>query len=62
MNAESQRRRYSGREGMEELVREREDREAAEKMKAARLKRYGAAPVLQLEIIQLLNDGCWQGS
>jgi hypothetical protein len=42
----------------EELVREREDREAAEKMKAARLKRYEAAPVLQLEITQVLNDGC----
>jgi hypothetical protein len=42
----------------EQLVRERQDQEAAEKMKATRLKRYEAAPVLQLEIIQVLNDGC----
>ena len=40
------------------LVKEREEREFEKKMRAARLQWYEAAPVLQFEIIQVLNDGC----
>jgi hypothetical protein len=42
----------------EELVREREEREAEEKTKAERIKRYEAATPLQIEITQVLKDGC----
>ena len=42
----------------EELVREREEREAEEKTKAERIKRYEAATVLEFEIIQVVKDGC----
>jgi len=40
------------------LAKEREEREFEEKMRAARLQWYEDARVLQLEIIQVLNDGC----
>ena len=33
-------------------------REAVERTKAERIKRYEAATVLQIEIIQVVNDGC----
>ena len=33
-------------------------REAEERTKGERIKRYEDAPVLQVEIIQVLNDGC----
>jgi hypothetical protein len=42
----------------EELVREREEREAEEKTKAERIKRYEAATILEFEIIQVVKDGC----
>ena len=42
----------------EELVREREEREAEEKTKAERIQRYEAATVLEFEIIQVVKDGC----
>jgi hypothetical protein len=40
------------------LAKERAIREAEERMKAERGKRYEAATVLQIEIIQVVNDGC----
>jgi hypothetical protein len=40
------------------LTKEREEQKAEEKMRVARVKRYEAATVLQIEIIQVLNDGC----
>ncbi len=40
------------------LVKEREEREAEEKMKADRIKMYEAATLLEIEISQVLNNGC----
>ena len=40
------------------LVKEREEREAEKKMEADRIKRYEAATVLEIEISQVLNNGC----
>jgi hypothetical protein len=40
------------------LAKEREEQKAEEKMRVARMKRYEAATVLQIEIIQVLDDGC----
>ena len=40
------------------LAKERAMREAVERTKAERIKRYEAATVLQIEIIQVVNDGC----
>ena len=42
----------------EELVREREEQEAEKKTNAERIKRYKAATVLEIEIIQVVKDGC----
>jgi hypothetical protein len=42
----------------QKLAKEREEREFEKKMRAARLQWYEAAPVLQVEIIKVLNDGC----
>jgi hypothetical protein len=40
------------------LAKERAMREAVERTKAERAKRYEAATVLQIEIIQVVKDGC----
>jgi hypothetical protein len=40
------------------LATEREEREAEEKMKADRIKMYEAATLLEIEISQVLNNGC----
>ena len=40
------------------LVKEREEREAEKKMEADRTKRYEAATVPEIEIIQVVKDGC----
>jgi hypothetical protein len=40
------------------LVKEREQRQAEEKIKADRIKTYEAATLLEIEISQVLNDGC----
>jgi hypothetical protein len=40
------------------LVKEREEREAEEKMKADRIKMYEAATLLEIEVSQVLNNGC----
>ena len=40
------------------LIKEREEREAEKKMEADRIKRYEAATVLEIEIIQVVKDGC----
>jgi hypothetical protein len=40
------------------LVKEREEREAEKKMEADRIKRYEAATLLEIEISQVLNNGC----
>ena len=41
-----------------ELAKAREQREAEEKMEAARITRYENAAKLEIEIIQVLGDGC----
>ena len=40
------------------LVKEREEREAEKKMEADRIKEYEAATLLEIEINQVLNNGC----
>ena len=40
------------------LAKERAMREAQKRTKAERVKSYEAASVLQIEIIQVVNDGC----
>jgi hypothetical protein len=40
------------------LAKERAIREAEERMKAERIKRYEAATILEIEITQVVNDGC----
>jgi hypothetical protein len=40
------------------LVKQREEREAQEKKWRASMKRYEDAPVLEIEISQVLNNGC----
>ena len=40
------------------LAKERAIREAEERTKAERIKRYEAATILEIEITQVVNDGC----
>ena len=41
-----------------ELVKAREEKEAEERMRIARKRRYESAALLQLSVIQVLDDGC----